>query len=733
MRWKNTSRGEGMAVSRSMLVKYIADVSNYQKGMKEIAQSTQQSKKEMQLWAAQNNVSSNSSKYLKKELDLTKTTYANFGKQIKDTEAVLQKAKTTYGENSTQAKKYSDKLMELQIKHAQLGNKIKEAEDPLKRFQGTLEKTGSIASKAGSFLTRYISVPALAAGAGLFKLTLGAAEYGDSLSEMSKKTGLSVKSLQEWRYAASQLDYDYESLQTTITGFTNKLRGATDGTGDTAKAMKVLKINMDNGKGGFKSINDIMMESIDKLSGVQDETMRNTLASALFGKSFGELLPLLDAGSGEINKLFGEANKLGYVLGDASVAKLDAFSDRWDALKLRFQVVGAEMGEKFLPLIEGKLMPFIETNLIPGIDSFVKHVGDLIKQFTDLDPKLQKNILAFTGLSLILGPALSGIGNLTTGISELLGFVGKIPGGVSAAATALKGLGVASIGAGGMVTLGAAAIVGGVALSADLVKQYNSNVEKLKAQKQFLDDKAAGKTRPLMEGEKMTGTVLDLKPIDFSKIKVNNTQSEVEKAQAEIDKANKEYSTNMKKYQDEMNKLYKDMFVNTDKASSKIDDFKSSIKSMTEALKQQTTSFANFTGLFDVFERKSVSPERLFNRLKAQVKAMTDWRTALASLEKRGLDATLLNDLRSMGPSAVDSISALSKMSNAQLKQYTGLYNQKFSLAGSEAAKSVSYENQQATKIDKQVNAYFNNAKFTISTNTANELAKMLKLAGVKI
>jgi hypothetical protein len=188
-------------------------------------------------------------------------------------------------------------------------------------------------------------------------------------------------------------------------------------------------------------------------------------------------------------------------------------------------------------------------------------------------------------------------------------------------------------------------------------------------------------------------------------------------------------ATGAKELEDYYKKLFDSIKDGSGEAEKGVDTFKNSIKSMVDAIKQQTTAFANFVGLFDTFERKSVSGTRLLNRLKAQITTMMDWRNALGNLEKRGVSEAFLSDLRSMGPQAVDSISALSRMSDEQLKQYTGMHNQKYALAGGESSKAFAATQKAETLIEKQLVINATGSKADADT-IANAIVKKLRAAG---
>lgn len=167
-------------------------------------------------------------------------------------------------------------------------------------------------------------------------------------------------------------------------------------------------------------------------------------------------------------------------------------------------------------------------------------------------------------------------------------------------------------------------------------------------------------------------------------------------------------------------------------ASTALDALKQSVKGLVDEMRSKTSAFASFVGLFDTFERKTISGERLLNRLKAQIKAMSEWRGALATLEQRGVSQAFLQDLRAMGPAAVDSIAALSRMTDTQLQEYNRLYNEKYKMAGSEAQTATAGQTRIDTNIENQINLSVTGSKGD-ATTIANEIVRQLRAAGYHV
>jgi hypothetical protein len=207
------------------------------------------------------------------------------------------------------------------------------------------------------------------------------------------------------------------------------------------------------------------------------------------------------------------------------------------------------------------------------------------------------------------------------------------------------------------------------------------------------------------------------------------TTAQIEKEQEQgVNNITNAYDELMAKIQ----QFYNGVETGTTAASEGMQDFTSSIKSAIDAIRQQTAAFANFTGLFDIFERKHISGNRLMNRLKAQVKAMGEWQNSLVTLQAKGISEQFLQTLRMMGPGAVDEINALAGLDPSQLAQYEGLYNQKMGIGATQAG----WANQAQNYIENQINLEITGNTISNESDVervANQIIAKLRYAGVRI
>lgn len=185
---------------------------------------------------------------------------------------------------------------------------------------------------------------------------------------------------------------------------------------------------------------------------------------------------------------------------------------------------------------------------------------------------------------------------------------------------------------------------------------------------------------------------------------------------------------------DNLDTTFSDITKTSESAKNGVDKLADSVQNLVESMRQQTESFRDALGMFDTFERKVVSPERLLNRMKAQVKAMSQWTSALTTLKKRGVNQSFLNELRAMGPQQVDYIRALAQMSDEQLAQYQQMYGQKYDIAQREAERMVMTQQKIDKYVEQEISINITGNKISNDDDVnkiAKEIVRKLKLKGV--
>lgn len=109
-----------------------------------------------------------------------------------------------------------------------------------------------------------------------------------------------------------------------------------------------------------------------------------------------------------------------------------------------------------------------------------------------------------------------------------------------------------------------------------------------------------------------------------------------------------------------------------------------------KAVDARAKSLYSFAGLFDELkDKEKVTGQQLLKSLKGQVVAFADWTADIQELASRGIDKGLLQEIQEMGPKAAAEVKALLSLTQAELKEYEGLWAEKNRLAREQATKEL--------------------------------------------
>ena len=212
------------------------------------------------------------------------------------------------------------------------------------------------------------------------------AEYADDILTMSTQFNMSTDSLQEFQYMSELVDVDLG----TITGSMTKL---TKAMGADSDAFAKLGINIRNADGSMKSADEVFLEAIDALGQMESGVERDNAAMELFGKSAQDLNPLIEVGSEGIAAYAQEAHDMGAVLDEEALTSLGEMDDSFQ----RVEQAGTALKNT------------IGTALAPVVTSLAEGIAKLSAWFQNLDPGLQKAIIAFVGIVTAIIPAIAAV------------------------------------------------------------------------------------------------------------------------------------------------------------------------------------------------------------------------------------------------------------------------------------------------------------------------------------
>lgn len=421
---------DGMKYSNDQLTKSIADqqtkISELKKGLAENA--------------AQYGENDQRTLYFKDALDKAQTELDGMNKELSSNEKALKSA--------------DEKASSLGDTVRGLANAA--GLDIPPALEGMVTKLDGV-SKSGAALTTILGGIVVA----LYKTTMNTKDTAGEIDELSHKTGMSVEKIQELNYAAEFLEVSAEDIGSSIAKMTKNMDIAKSGTGDAAEAFKALHISIKNGNGSLKDSETIFYKTIDALGKVKNETDRDALSMAIFGKSAMSLNNLILEGSDNIKAYAAEARNMGYVMDKDTIDKFNQLDDamvRWNRVT---ETTSNSMATALLPILTtvfeafGKIpVPVLQTTaVLAGTIATIVLTVKTIKELTSTGSaitgffkladgsmdmtkiKILAVVSALVALAAIIAIIMGKSGEIQRTFSSIGDSVGKINGQVNNVST----------------------------------------------------------------------------------------------------------------------------------------------------------------------------------------------------------------------------------------------------------------------------------------------------------
>lgn len=276
-----------------------------------------------------------------------------------------------------------------------LPESIKGALDHVDGFStGTVAAMGAAAAGIGAVKLAIDGIQAgIQAVQKLNEMTLEQAHWADDLLTQSAQTGLSTTLLQQLDYASKFLDFD--GIDKSLVKLTASMGQAATGAEKQAAAFQALGVSIYNENFELQDNWDVFLKVIDALGKVENATERDLWANQLFGKSYSELKPLIDAGSEGLEEFMQKAEEGGHVLDESQIQKLGEVDDAYQEyqtklddvkkqLALEFAPVSISVMEKFGDLAVDASQRLADSGLLEKIEDFIDPLGRILSSLGEL-------------------------------------------------------------------------------------------------------------------------------------------------------------------------------------------------------------------------------------------------------------------------------------------------------------------------------------------------------------
>jgi hypothetical protein len=280
------------------------------------------------------------------------------------------------------------------------------------------------------------------------------AEKMDAVSKTSRTIGVSVENLQRLQYAAGLSNVSTDQLSISFKKLNNELALQHSRQGTLYTTMAKLNPQLSRQLYTTKTSEQAFLVVADAVQKAGSAQQRAAIATATFGKSGQEMLPMLMEGKKGISEMMAEASKYGTVVDTKTAVAAEHFNDtlmrfntgvtavKYSVLSSLMTAVipymekGAEWIAQNKELIATKINTFVKdtTTFIKNAIPYVKTTISLIREFA---PPILSAVAAYTAMKYAM-IAAAAAGNLFAVLNTVMFAYQAYAGGAATAQEALN-------------------------------------------------------------------------------------------------------------------------------------------------------------------------------------------------------------------------------------------------------------------------------------------------------
>ena len=348
------------------------------------------------------------------------------GDSANDNRSIFERLRDAFGDADDSGKSLGDMADDLAGKLGiNLSDGAKKALDALGQVDG---KTAALAGSLAAIAAAVVTIEKA-----LVDLTTERAEVATQISNISQTINMSVEATQEWDYVLKTVGSSIEEAQGDLSAFQEKIMDANTGTGEAAEMFAKLGVNVADQSGKLRDTESVLLDTINALQLMADETERNAISSTLLGGTGEKLIPIYNQSAEALQYLLDRKHELGIVTGDEIEALKDVseslleYEERSNSAKDTIAAEFAPALEAFYEMAGTGIQNCGETAEESGLVNFfgtlLELATALIPAFDLLGSVIQILEPAFDGLSIVLGLVADGLAivvNLATALANLI-------------------------------------------------------------------------------------------------------------------------------------------------------------------------------------------------------------------------------------------------------------------------------------------------------------------------
>ena len=275
----------------------------------------------------------------------------------------------------------------------------------------------------------------------LKSMTEESGKRASDIQDLAMTYNMTTDSIQEMTYAGELMGVGMDTITDSIKDLTKNLYDAYENGGDTLAAFSQLGVEITNTDGSLRNANDVFMDVIDALGGVENYTERDAIAMSLLNESAQKLNPLIKQGSERLKEYAQEARDTGYVMGSDMLDTLDKVDTSMRRYNLQIEAGENAMSAEFAPALTEFNNKFGETFSQLAKDASESGLIEVFATLLDIVTALSPALEAVGDVLIILEPIFEitsgAIATAADGLRAIFDLVEMITGPLGAIFSAL--------------------------------------------------------------------------------------------------------------------------------------------------------------------------------------------------------------------------------------------------------------------------------------------------------
>lgn len=215
----------------------------------------------------------------------------------------------------------------------------------MKNFEKQAQKIGKTVQKIGAGIT---AAGGAITGA-LFADVENIANKAKEIQFSSQKIGLTTDEFQKLAFAAKKSGMEIAGFEVGMGKFAKTQVEAAKGSKEAIEKFKMAGIAIYDATGNLKKSPQILKELADKFKSAPDGAKKTALAMMIFGKSGKDMIPMLNKGGAELDKLGEKLKKSGSLLSKESIDSFKKYRGAIADSKLVLEGLKTQIAVAVLP------------------------------------------------------------------------------------------------------------------------------------------------------------------------------------------------------------------------------------------------------------------------------------------------------------------------------------------------------------------------------------------------